>query len=84
MLVLMGPPTLYIARRQCISLLHNTVMLYDNMYAVYCILYYFTPNTSSNNRMAQVALNSIGLHSVLVFMKVIILVIHSHHQVSSL
>ena len=34
MLVLLGPPTPYIARRQRVSLLHNTVMQYGNMYRV--------------------------------------------------
>ena len=33
-LVLLGPPTPYIARRQRVSLLHNTVMQYGNMYPV--------------------------------------------------
>ena len=70
----MGPPTPYIARRQCVSFLHNTVMLYANMY-LECFICIFATNTSSSNNIAQVALKSFRLYFVLVFMNEIILLL---------
>ena len=73
-LVLMGVPTPYIARYQCVSFLHNTVMICVNVYPV-CFICIFIPHIYRQiNKMAQVALISF----VLVFMNEIGLVNHSH------